>query len=88
MNTRISMGVDDKSVPVTPLLNTVQTPGTERNHDTSSSIGNAHISTRQEMVACEIAHSSALNDYETFRSKPKSSLEYFGAEFVRNPDGE
>ena len=72
-------------MPITPFSSSIQTPAGAAG--TASTIRNRNIS-REEIITSENAQSSALNDYEIHRPKPQTCTEYFGAQFVRNPDGE
>lgn len=79
-----SGGKDDcTAMPITPFSNSIQTPAVG---SVSTCIRSRNIS-REELLATEMVQNSALNDYELHRPKSQTLTEYFGAEFVRNPDG-
>ena len=72
------MNGGNKHIPITPYTGaTGTTTATNHNRDR-----------RQESDIADAAHSATLNDYNRQGiGKHNSVSEYFGAEFVRNPDG-
>lgn len=86
-DTSKSLGGNDHSMmPITPFSTSFQTPASAGTVSSATCIRNKNIS-REEIIASEIAQTSALTDYDIHRPKPQTSTQHFGAEFVRNPDG-
>ena len=92
-----NMNGNNSQVPITPYSSHNTSTNTNTNtitpahyhHHHAANNNNNHNNIRSEEAIANDAHSAVLNDYRIRQATPDwSSSECFGAELVRNPDGE